>query len=426
MEDTVEETDQAAGVGGDGVDGWVSIENGTLHVGDPSPDGKPAVISADDSVSVYVDDLPIHTPTEVHARTHLSIQLPFRTYPEYACDFELAANLCALDLTVHQHSPGYFYSLPDTPPSPQLLIQAQARQAPLSAFGDEICDEILHELKARRISTGLKPERVTQAIASPGSPVRVAETQPPLSPINRLDYFFALPEPDPEKPTGFAISFPLLQAVKAGTVLVKRERSEVSQPGISIYGETLIPVPATSAPLKSGDRTVIVDVGETTATARLEGVPSFNGCEARIGALDRRRETLEGGPGSVYDIKGTLQVEGSVTEQAQIWVSQHLEISGDVSHSHLEAQESVIIHGNTIRSQLTAGGDAAARMRLREPVESLYAEMEQILQIFREVRQAVPKGRQIDDKQLFLRVIKTQFPRLKDEVDQLWELLGSL
>ncbi|HEY9840673.1 MAG TPA: hypothetical protein V6D23_09480, partial [Candidatus Obscuribacterales bacterium] len=107
-------------------------------------------------------------------------------------------------------------------------------------------------------------------------------------------------------------------------------------------------------------------------------------------------------------------------------VSQHLEISGDVSHSHLEAQESAIIHGNTIRSQITAGGDAAARMRLREPVEKLYAQMEQLLKLFREVRKALPKGRALDDKQIFIRVIKNQFPQLMAEVDEIWKLNQSL
>lgn len=407
-------------------DGWVSIQNNTLHVEDPRSGGKPAVISADDSVSVYVNELPINGPTDVLSQTSIRIQLPFRTYPEYSCDFQLAPDLCSVDLTVHLHSPGYFYSLPDTPAVPELLIQAETREAPLSAFQEDIREEILHELRARSITQGFLPHNIDLALEQPEISQRVVETQPAVSAVNRLEYHYALPEPDPEAPTGFTLSFPVLKICKAGEALVTRVRSDESRPGINIYGETLTPVTPQIVPLKAGDRTVLVNPEESSAVARLEGVPSFNGREARIGGLDKRSGVLEGGPGSLYDIKSSLLLDGSISQQAQVWVSQHLEVSGDVSHSHLEAQEHVIIHGNVIRSQISAGGDSAARMRLREPVEKLYSQMEQILHYFKEVKAALPRGRSLDDKQLFLRVIKTQFPHLLEDVDKIWKLNQSL
>lgn len=438
---------QDTGPATDSRDGWVSIRNNALHVEDPRGSGKTAVICADDSVSVFVNDLPIHTPTDVRATTHIRIQLPLKAYPEYDCEFEVAPNLCALSLIVKQRVPGYFYQLPDTEPTLMLLIQAEAREAPLSAFAEDILPEILHELKARKITTGIHEERIKEAIGHPGTLVRIVETEPPVAPLNRLDYLFALPQPDPEHPAGFAIGFPLLKPCRAGEVLVRRVREDIgtkdicprarnlvrrvrediSKPGVSIYGETLLPSKPEPMPLKAApDRTAAVDLDENQATARLEGIPSFNGREVRVGPLDRRLGPLEGGPGAFYDIKGTLMVETSILNQAQIWVTQHVEIRGDVSHAHLEAQENLIVHGNTIKAQIIAGGDAAARMRLREPVEKLYAQLEQVLTYFREVRKAMPKARALDDKQIFLRVIKSQFPRLPEDVEAIWKLNQSL
>ncbi len=417
------ESEQARPASGDG---WVSIQNNALHVENPQPGGQTAVICADDSVAVYVNERPIHEPTQVLAESSIRIQLPFRTYPEYSCDFAISADRCAVDLTVYVQSPGCFYSLPDTSPTSRLLIQAHTREASLSEFKDEICEEILHELKARKIIQGLLPAAMIQAIKQPGSPVRIVETQAPVSAVNQLEYNFHIPEPHPDAPEKFSLSFPTLRLCKAGEIIVMRVRSDESRSGISIYGEELLPVPAAPAPLKAADRTVHIDPEEKHATARLEGVPSFNGHEVRIGSLDKRSGLLEGGPGTMYDIKGSLLLDGSVTQQAQIWVSQHLEISGDVSHAHLEAQEHAIIHGNVIRSQITAGGDAAARMRLRDPVEKLYAQMSKIHHYFKEVKAALPKGRQLDDKQLFLRVIKTQFPHFIEDVDKTWKLNQSL
>lgn len=418
---------QNTGTATDSRDGWVSIQNNALHVENPRGSGKTAVICADDSVSVFVNDLPIHTPTDVHATTHIRIQLPLKAYPEYDCEFEVAPNLCALSLIVRQRVPGYFYQLPDTEPTLMLLIQAETREAPLSAFAEDILPEILHELKARKITTGIHEDRIKEAIGHPGTLVRIVESEPPVSPLNRLDYLFALPQPNAEHPTGFSIRFPLLKQCRAGEVLVRRVREDISKPGVSIYGETLLPAKPEPMQLKAApDRTAAVDLDENQATARLEGIPSFNGREARVGSLDRRVGPLEGGPGAFYDIKGTLMVETSILNQAQIWVTQHVEIAGDVSHSHLEAQENLIVHGNTIKAQIIAGGDAAARMRLREPVEKLYAQLEQVLTYFREVRKAMPKARALDDKQIFLRVIKAQFPRLPEDVEAIWKLNQSL
>lgn len=98
--------------------GWVAIHDGVLQVQDPQDGGQPAVISADDSVSVFVDDLPIHSPTEVFSQTPIRIHLPFRTLPEYSCEFTLSPDRCALDLTIHQQQPGCFYALPETAPCP--------------------------------------------------------------------------------------------------------------------------------------------------------------------------------------------------------------------------------------------------------------------------------------------------------------------
>lgn len=410
----------------DGPDGWVSVQNGEIHVADPGPDGQPAVISAGESVLVYVNETAIHTPTEVWARTPISIQLPFRAYPEYQCQFEVSEDRCTVWLKVIEQSPGCFYRIPDSPAVRQLLIEAESVPAPLNRFADDIGRDILSELKQRKIKHGLQLEQIQAALESPGEAFVIAQGQPPISPQNKLEDLFAIPEPDRTRPQGFQLNYPSLRLCKAGELLVQRHLSTESKAGISVFGETLRPQEATHHPLLRVDTSVRIDLEQNQAVASLEGIPSFNGRDVRVRPLDKRLHDLEGGPGAIYDIKGSLQVNGSVEAQARIWVTQHLEISGDVSHAHMEAHEHILIHGNIIRSQLMAGGDAAACMRLLEPVQHLHKEMGHIHALFREIRTQVPRERQPEERQLFIRIIKTQFPHLREEVESLWNLNHAL
>jgi hypothetical protein len=115
-----------------------------------------------------------------------------------------------------------------------------------------------------------------------------------------------------------------------------------------------------------------------------------------------------------------------VEEQAQVWADQHVEIQGSVSHSFIEAGECVVLHGNTIRTRVNAGGDAAASMRLYTPTEELLTELDQILYLFGELRRTVPALQRHSDKVVLVNLIKTQFPGLLDQVNALWELNKGL
>lgn len=410
----------------DGPGGWVSVSNGEIHVQDPGPDGQPAVISAGDSVLVYVNDVCIHGPTDVFSQTHISIQLPFRAFPDYHCHFDVSDDYLSVQLRIDEQETGYLYRIPDSPPLSQLMITTEAVPLPLTAFAEEITRDILAELKQQRIRYGIQPEHIQAAVAQAGTSFVIARGDPAISPQDELEEMFALPEPDPRQPEQFQLAFPALKICKAGELLVRRHLSTESQPGKNIFGELIQPLQNTPKVLNRVDTSVKINPEDNEVRACIEGVPSFNGRDVRVRALDKRLYDLDGGLGSFYDIKGSFQVHGTVESHSQIWGTQHIEVSGDVSHAHLEAHEHIVIHGNIIRSQLMAGGDAAACMRLLSPVQKLNSQMEQMHYLFREIRTSAPRERQPDDQQLFIRIIKTQFPHFMDEVESLWELNQSL
>lgn len=409
----------------EGPHGWVAIQDGTIEVGDPLSAGQPAVIEADDSVLVYINDQLISEPVNVFSRTDIRIQLPFRVLPEYECDFKVTPDHLQVYLTVTPRQPGSFFKLPDISPTFHLMLRAQAEAAPLCAFAEDIRAHILAELQSQGICEGIQPEAIQRAIVQPNQTHLIAVGRRPQPAQNQLHFAFRLPEPDPLLPQGFALRFPVLRKCKAGEVLVQRERLS-GQSGLSVYGQVLAFDTAPQVLLRAADGSVRISADQDQAIARIEGSPSFTGHAAKVGPFDSRSEDLPGGPGALYDISGTLQVQGGIQEQTRLWTTQHLELAGGISHAQVEVGEHAVIHGSIVRSRLTVGGDRAACMRLLMPVSQLHRQLEQVLQILYEIQRTVPSERQPDQKTLIIRIIKTQFPGLMKEVDLLWELNQSL
>lgn len=409
----------------DGPNGWVTIQDGTIEVGDPLDGGQPAIIEAGDSVLIYVDDVMIAAPTPVLSRSDIRIQLPFRVLPEYECHFTVSPDHLQVHLLIDLRQAGSFFKLPEVAPTHQLCIQTLTDNAPLSAFAEDIRTHILAELQSQGIVEGLLPEGIQAAIQAPNTSQLIARGRPAQPAQNRLQFYFAVPEPDPQQPQGFALRFPVLKKCKAGELLVQREQAP-GQPGLTVYGQPVPPAAAGPVLLKAADGTVRITPDDNQALARIEGVPSFTGHEVKMASLDQRPEDLPGGPGALYDIPGALQVSGGIQEQTRLWVAQHLELAGDISHAQVEVGEHAIVHGSILRSRLIAGGDKAACMRLLAPVTQLYGQLEQVLQSLHQIQQTVPRERQPDAKTLITRIVKTQFPGLMQEVNALWELNQSL
>lgn len=411
------------------MNGMASIENGHIHIQDPQPGGQAATIMADDSVLVFVNEVPIQEPVEVFSRTSIRVTLPLRTFPRYHLSLTKDPDLMRAWLKIEQEAPGLFYQLEDTPPSPFLQIKIQEKSAPLSAF-EEIRSEILEELQHEAIVYGIQEDQLDQILAHPDQePVCIAQGQTPVFIADRIEERYALPEPVMGQAAllnaPFQMHFPVLQACKAGEILVRRIPGHLEREGINIFGQKL-PRPEFSKPLQVVDGTVLLQNEGLEALSRLEGIPSFNGRDIKVRPCQTYSDPIMGTRGAIVDVKGSVQIAADVLDQAQVWATQHIEIQGQVSHAQLEAEESIFVHGNTVKGHIASGGDTTASMRLIPSVEALLSEMQHVDRLFHDLKKSVPQLAQRPDKLILINLLKTQFPQLRQDAEKLWELLKSM
>jgi hypothetical protein len=412
------------------IDGSVSIIDGALHVTDPQGTGVPAMILPDDSVLVFIHDELLESPTPVYARQNIRLTYAARTPPRYHLELLFNPLRTRAEAIFHLLEPGVTFHLADHPPVTQLQIRTLAQEAPLEQF-PELSEHLTAELESQ-IEYGLLPDAVERLLAAPGTPQTIAVGQEPEVVPETLHWLFAwaAPAPEPHWLLGserFVLIPPVMRTCKAGERLVYREPRHVLVPGLTVDGTVpLLPIPDPK-PLQAQGRAVKVDIDGKEAVSLIEGVPSFNGRDVWIHPKARYYDDVHGQRGGgIIDVKGSVDIAANVEEQAQVWADQHVEIQGSVSHSFIEAGECVVLHGNTIRTRVNAGGDAAASMRLYTPTEELLTELDQILYLFGELRRTVPALQRHSDKVVLVNLIKTQFPGLLDQVNALWELNKGL
>lgn len=411
------------------LDGVASVEDGHIQIRDPQPGGSPARLQADDSVLVFVNEVPITEPVEVFSRTSIRVTLPLFTLPRYRATIQVDPDWMSAWLQLTVIEPGLFYHLQDTPPTPELLIKTIAKPALLKDF-EEIRTEILGTIQKQGVVFGILEEALDQALETPPETrVCIARGTPPVYFTDRFEERYAFPSL-PESPESLDLPplelvYPVLATCKAGEVLVQRFPGRVESEGRNLKGETLS-APELQRPLLAADGSVRLQKEGSEIVANLEGIPSFNGRDARVRGCYFYSDPLQGHRGNIVDVQGSVQIAADVNDQAQVWALQHIEIAGQVSHAQLEADENIVVHGNTVKAKIASGGDASASMRLIVPVKNLLVQMLKLQHMFADLKKTVPQLAHRSDKAVFLQLLKTQFPGLLNDAEQLWEQLKTL
>lgn len=411
------------------LNGVASIEEGHIQIRDPQPGGTPARLMADDSVLVFINEVPVTEPVEVFSRTSIRVTLPLFTLPRYTATVQVAPDWMSAWLELKVLKPGVFYHLQDTPPTQQLLIKTIAKPAALKDF-EEIRTEILGTIQKQGVVFGLLEDNLTQALASPPpTPICIAKGRAPVYLLDQFTDYFAFPSlpdgPESLDMPPLQLAYPVLKMCKEGDRLVEKRPGRIESEGRNLKGE-IVPAPDIHRPLLAVDHSVRLLKNGLEIVAAREGIPSFNGREARIRNGCVYSEPIHGTRGSIVDVQGSAQITADVMEQAQVWATQHIEIAGQVSHAQLEADENILVHGNTVKAKIASGGDASASMRLITPVKHLLVQMLKLQKMFLELKKSVPELASRTDKVIFIQLIKTQFPTLLNDAEQLWQQLKTL
>lgn len=402
--------------------GTLSFDGQDLRIEDPASGYPPAVLSADAELYVLVDQQPLHEPTSVFTQSQIQFFLPTPEPPQYTFNFNIQPFF--VELTIIQHKPGAIFLIPEHQATAHLHLSVHKREVTLEHFKTELWEDAQRRLRHQKIHQPIGDTAFIAALCNPGQAYRILETPPPLHPFDRLHFLYELPLPTAE---GLTLTFPALQSVKAGTVLVERIASAKSRAGMTVYGEVVPPHALISPELKAADRSVRLDIDYNHAISLMEGLPVFDAeTGIKMSGVLKQESAILGGPGHIVDLKSSLQLASHIRARSRVWIKDYLEVAEDIGHSEVDVEAGMIVHGSIVRSVIRVGGDSAARMALCEPVLSLIKNMNTLLHMVKEVRSRVPQSRSTDDKTLFLRVIKTQFAAFDKEVEALWQLNKTL
>ncbi len=408
--------------------GWASVQNQQVIIHDHMPGGQPAQLSVSDqaisSFNVLIGDLLLEGSMTVNTRTPISIQFPPAQAPVYESEFKLSPDRCSLELRIIVKQAGQEFVLTDQPPSPHLTLSLSSQSLPLKDFEQTLCQDILQAIQNSGILKGIQAEGIRQAIKQVGEWALVAKTPQPIHGENRLDFLFELPRPEADKALGFRIRWPFLETCLADEIILQRFFRPPGRPGYTVYGDLLKSEPAAEPALSATDNSVeISEFGEVFA--KRAGLPIFDGERIRIAPLEQL-SLEQNQAGLIHDSDHSISIEKNLSDQSRLWAKGFIEIQGNVNQSEIHSTESLIIHGSCIGSNLTAGGDSAARMRLLAPVTQLKQNMEALLSMYQDLESRVPFSQLPPSKDIFMRLLKTQFPNLIQETEHLRLLNKSL
>lgn len=331
--------------------GWICFRHQQLEIQDPSHGGSPALLDADDSVLVFVNETPISSPTEVFSRTSIRITLPHKTLPDYDFELEISPDHLKAYVRYVEYEPGFLYTLPETEPAPQLKLYAKKTPATPADY-----PELLHDLKSllktHRIGFGWQEARFEQVLQSPGQRFCVAKGIPaqvrkgPLV----LIWDYGLPLLGFQK---YTLNQPLLKPVVKGTQVAKIQESKLLSEGKNIFGRSVHP-PLKQAPLDYDTSAFVLKASFLESTQ--SGIPDYRGKQLQLYPFERVSQALP--DSQELSFAGAACVPFNV-QQKNICVQKDFEVLADLSRSYIRAQGHIFAHQSVIKSRLLAGGDPA-------------------------------------------------------------------
>lgn len=242
----------------------------------------------------------------------------------------------------------------DAAPAQRVHLQVDAQRVEPDA---PTMSDAMAQLQRAEVGFGVDPDRVGEALASPGTEVCVATGLEPIE--GRNGYLEEL------------VDFAALSriGVVADTPLLRRVRKRDGVPGRDVTGRELA-VPAVRDVRMQPGQGVVVDEQGIMAVATLDGAPWRD----RDGRVEVRHELVVevvDAIGGDIEFNGSVRVQGDVGEGRRVVARHDLVVEGNVDRGHLESGARMEIQGSIMSSVLRAGGERAVAATIADRVLEL-------------------------------------------------------
>lgn len=358
----------APAVPGDGRDGAVWIEGGSVRVRNPSGLGRWPSVRLEDGVGLTLLVNGERRTGDVVLREEDRVELRGDERIEAGrVDVDVAPDGLAAWVTVH--APERVTTVAaDVWPSVRVRLAGETRRERVA--GELRPDHVRAALAGAGVVLPAADSVVQAALDAPGSRILAVRGRPPQRGEPAVLWVFGRGRVDgpvraerDERAPGVACDRPLVEIGQPVVAVVRPGRP--ATPGETVTGKPVPPPPTWCPALVSGPGTVASADGKTIIAA-CAGHPRVEVGAARVYATVSPELRIPGDvDGELGDLtaEGDIWVGGDVSAGRRLRATGSVEVVGKVVQARIEAGGDIRIHGGAANSLLLAGGPALVYAR---------------------------------------------------------------
>jgi uncharacterized protein (DUF342 family) len=413
-------------------DGLVWVSDGHIHVRNPKGLGRFATITPGPGIQLILNNtvttgtVVVREEDEVHAET---------VEEEIQGTVKVTVSPNRLTAYLWVELPGIRRCrIPDRGPSTDLVLQTEAE-----VIKQPVLDEaaVEKELTQKGVVFGIKEEVLKDLLQRPrDGKFIIAEGEPPVAPTDEtVEITFPL-EPDlrpkinPDGSVDF-LEINRFPSVDPGIVLAVKNPGSPGKPGRGVDGQPIPPPKQRACELRAGKGAELVENGTKVVAVR-SGRPVLKQT-GNVYTLSVDTQLVYNGDVGVSTgnirFKGSVRIQGSVTEGMKVQAAGRAEVTGMVTQATVSALEDISIYNNVIGSTLNAGCGTACSQKYG-PLLGLFAnEIMELLNIGSKLSEHPAfKEHTIRPGHLLLLLIEQKFqkiPRLIQEMQKIKKCLAE-
>ncbi|MBP2073307.1 DUF342 domain-containing protein [Thermoanaerobacterium butyriciformans] len=405
-------------------DGKVQILSGKIQVTDPSPEGKYALIIADDpNIEVYINGKMTTGIAIVTEKDRIDLKAK-SIAPSTEIKVDISSDKLKATLTVEKKA-GRKYFVKDTKSENSIYIRSEYEEIPAPNVTVEQC--ISELIKANVKMKFINIQAIYDLVNSPsgGSSV-VAEGIAPVHGINsKIKYLFHNSNyHNPAFETNEKVDLlnhTIIPTVNIGEVLaIKTMPAMPGTDGESVTGEIIKAHQGKDLPLKAGSGTVLLE-NNTKIVAIASGRPILrNGIVSVVPVLTIPHD-VDVKTGNVY-FDGDIVIKGNIMNNMRVESKGNIIIYGNVNHANITANYNIEVYGNIIGSTVRAGISVINYLGILPKMEQIHAILKELYDKFSAAKPA--KYSQISNQ--LIQIINSRSEKLKKHIDDIKNLSAIL
>ncbi len=407
--------------------GTLKILNKKVIYTPPEKDGLPPKIVPTKGLTIFVNDLPINSPTIIKSSDKIKIETKEELLEKGKVDFKVSPDSLSAWIFLSPHQKAH-YSLLESgekfilePP-----VQQEIFQEPVATL-----TEIKNLLKEKNIIYGLDEAALEEAVLQMnGKWMEIAQGTAPTSGQNaHIEIFF-----EQEQKIAYQIDDinnvnyldkGHIPAVEKDTLLAKKTPAMPGKAGISVLGEEIPPPDPQDISLLAGQNTYYKDKDELKIFSKLVGRPVLEKTKKYYKIQVLPVYTVNGDvditTGHVH-FQGDVQINGNVQERMEVLAGGHITIYGNVNGANIRTAGSIEVSGNVIKSRLTAGARQFFTMQALPGILMFSNTLNTILKAFQQIKET-PQFKNARFGYILSLLVEKKFPHFSVQLEKLTKIL---